>query len=106
MRLSSIYQQHTPRHDEPGAATLGSRIRELRIRAGLTQAELGLPMTRSFVSAVEHGRALPSLPALLLISARLGVPVGELLEQLEWTWQDTYTEVHDGNHPTTPRDGR
>jgi transcriptional regulator with XRE-family HTH domain len=63
-------------------------------------------MTRSFVSAVEHGRALPSLPALLLIATRLGVPVGELLEQLEWTWQDTYTEGHDGNHPTPPRDGR
>jgi transcriptional regulator with XRE-family HTH domain len=106
MRLSTIYQHSTSRHDEPDAATLGSRIRQLRIRAGLTQAELGLPMTRSFVSAVEHGRALPSLPALLLIATRLGVPVGELLEQLEWTWQDTYTEGHDGNHPTTPRDGR
>jgi len=90
MRLSSIYQ-HATRHDTPHAATLGSRIRELRIGAGLTQAELGSPMTRSFVSAIEHGRALPSLPALLLISARLAVPVGELLDQLEWTWQDIYT---------------
>jgi transcriptional regulator with XRE-family HTH domain len=77
----------------------------MRIGAGLTQAELGAPMTRSFVSAIEHGRALPSLPALLLISARLGVPVGELVDQLEWTWQDTYTEVHATNHPP-PRDGR
>jgi len=105
MRLSSIYQQDTLCRDEPHAAILGSRIRELRIRAGLTQAELGLPMTRSFISAIEHGRALPSLPALLLISGRLGVPVGELLEQLEWTWPDTYTEVHAGNNPTPPRDG-
>ena len=62
-------------------------------------------MTRSFVSAVEHGRALPSLPALLLISARLSVPIGELLDQREWTWQDTYTEVHAGKHPP-PRDSR
>lgn len=104
MRLSSIYQ-HSSRHDGPHAATLGSRIRELRMGVGLTQGELGWPMTRSFVSAVEHGRALPSLPALLLISARLGVPVGELVGQLEWTWQDTYTEVHAGNHPP-PRHGR
>ena len=104
MRLSSIYR-HTSGDDEPDAAILGSRIRDLRIRAGLTQAELGLPMTRSFISAIEHGRALPSLPALLLISGRLGVPVGELLEQLEWTWPDTYTEVHAGNNPTPPRDG-
>jgi transcriptional regulator with XRE-family HTH domain len=105
MRLSSIYQ-HRLRHEDPDAVILGSRIRELRIRAGLTQAELGLPMTRSFVSAVEHGRALPSLPALLLIAARLGVPVGELLEKLEWTWRDTYTSVHDGSNPPPPRDDR
>jgi transcriptional regulator with XRE-family HTH domain len=104
MRLSSIYQQR-PSGDDSRATTLGSRIREMRIGAGLTQAELGAPLTRSFVSAIEHGRALPSLPALLLISARLGVPVGELVDELEWTWQDTYTEVHAGNH-SPPRDGR
>jgi transcriptional regulator with XRE-family HTH domain len=103
MRLSSIYQ-HPSSGDDSHAITLGSRIREMRIGAGLTQAELGAPMTRSFVSAIEHGRALPSLPALLLISARLGVPVGELVDQLEWTWQDTYTEVHANLPP--PRDGR
>jgi transcriptional regulator with XRE-family HTH domain len=84
---------------------LGSRIRELRLEAGLTQAELGSPMTRSYVSAIEHGRALPSLPALLLIASRLGVSVGILVDQLEWTWRDTYTSAHDGSHPP-PRDGR
>ena len=105
MRLSSICQ-HPSHHDNPDAAILGSRIRELRIRAGLTQAELGSPMTRSFVSAVEHGRALPSLTALLLIASRLGVPVGELLEQLEWTWQETYTEIHARDNPTPPRHDR
>src|SRR5450759_2885443 len=104
MRLSSIYQ-HRPRNDLPGVATLGSRIRELRHRAGLTQAELGSPMTRSYVSAVEHGRALPSLPALLLIAARLGVPVGELLEQMEWTGRDTYTGADAANRPP-PRERR
>jgi transcriptional regulator with XRE-family HTH domain len=105
MRLSSIYQQFS-REDERNAAILGSRIRELRRRAGLTQAELGAPMTRSFVSAVEHGRALPSLPALLLMSARLGVPAGRLLDQLEWTWRDTYTVGHDEDSRPPPRKGR
>jgi transcriptional regulator with XRE-family HTH domain len=84
MRLSSIYQLH-PDVGASQSATLGSRIRELRIRAGLTQAELGAPMTRSFVSAIEHGRAVPSLPALMLMSSRLNVPIGELLRELEWT---------------------
>ena len=104
MRLSSIYR-HPIGEVEAHALTLGTRIRDLRLRAGLSQAQLGSPMTRSFVSAVEHGRALPSLPALLLMSARLNVPIGDLLEQLEWTWGDTYTEAHATHHPT-PRDGR
>jgi transcriptional regulator with XRE-family HTH domain len=82
---------------------VGSRIRELRIRAGLTQAELGAPMTRSYVSAVERGRAIPSLPSLLLMASRLGVPVGDLLGQLKWTWQESYTADHAEDDPT-PRD--
>jgi transcriptional regulator with XRE-family HTH domain len=105
MRLSSIYQ-HARRTNTADAAILGSRIRELRRSAGLTQAELGSPMTRSFVSALEHGRALPSLPALMLISARLGIPVGELLDQLEWTSPDTYTGLHDRDHPPPSSDDR
>ena len=103
MRLSRIYQ-HLLSDNGPQAATVGSRIREMRMRAGLTQAELGSPMTRSFVSAVEHGRALPSLPALLLMASRLGGPGGELLGPLEWTCRDTYTEVHEDDDPT-PREG-
>ena len=99
MRLSTIYQQ-TPGETRPRAALLGLRIRDLRIRAGLTQAELGSPMTRSYVSAVERGRAIPSLPSLLLMASRLGVPVAELIGQLEWTWQDPYTADHAEDDPT------
>jgi transcriptional regulator with XRE-family HTH domain len=102
--LSSIYQ-HQGHHDEPYAVLLGSRIRELRIRAGLTQTELGSPMTRSFVSAVEHGRAFPSLCALLLMSERLGVPVAVLLDELQWTRRDTYTLSRARDYPS-PSDGR
>jgi transcriptional regulator with XRE-family HTH domain len=98
MSLSSISQHHWL-DDGPDAASLGSRIRELRTKVGLTQTELGSPMTRSFVSAIEHGRALPSLRALMLISSRLGVPMGELLDELEWTRQDTYTVVHASEDP-------
>ncbi len=62
-------------------------------------------MTRSFVSAVEHGRAVPSLRALLLMAARLGVPASRLLDELEWTAQDTYTVTHAADHPP-PSNGR
>jgi len=82
MAMSSIYQ-HPTRQNDSFAALLGARIRELRLRVGLTQAELGSPRTRSFISAVEHGRTLPSLRALLQMAERLGVPVAVLLDELE-----------------------
>jgi transcriptional regulator with XRE-family HTH domain len=81
VRLSSI-SEHRPDHDEPYAVLLGSRIHALRVRAGLTQTQLGSPMTRSFVSAVERGHTLPSLRALLHMSERLGVSVTLLLDDL------------------------
>jgi transcriptional regulator with XRE-family HTH domain len=102
--LSSIYQ-HKIRHDEPFAVLLGSRIRDLRLRAGLTQTELGSPRTRSFISAVEHGRTLPSLRALLQMAERLEVPVAALLDELEWTGEDIYTWLH-ASHDSPPSNRR
>ncbi len=104
MALSSIYQ-HSTQQDESFAALLGSRIRELRLRGGLTQTELGSPRTRSFISAVEHGRTLPSLRALLQMAERLGVPVAVLLDELELTGRDTYTWLH-ANNDAPPNDSR
>jgi len=104
MRLSSIYQL-PPRDDASLAALLGCRVREFRVRAGLTQSELGSPRTRSFISAVEHGRTLPSLRALLQMAQRLGVPVAELLDDLESTGRVTYTWRRDTDDPP-PSDSR
>ena len=100
MAMSSIYQ-HPTRQNDSFAALLGARIRELRLRVGLTQAELGSPRTRSFISAVEHGRTLPSLRALLQMAERLGVPVAVLLDELELTGRDTYTWLHANNDAPT-----
>jgi transcriptional regulator with XRE-family HTH domain len=100
MVLSSIYQ-HREDQDARFAALLGSRIRDLRLHAGLTQAQLGLPRTRSFVSAVEHGRTLPSLRALLQMSERLGVPMAVLIGELDSTGPETYTWRH-ASHYATP----
>jgi transcriptional regulator with XRE-family HTH domain len=46
----------------------------------MTQSELAAPLSRGFVSAVEKGRALPSLGALWLFAARLGIGVGNLVD--------------------------
>jgi transcriptional regulator with XRE-family HTH domain len=58
-------------------------IKELRDRAGLTQAELAkkADVTEAYISMLESGtRKNPSLPALKKIAKALGVPVTELLE--------------------------
>lgn len=48
----------------------------------MTQAELGWPLTRAYVSAVEHGRTLPSLGALALFADRLELPLERLLADI------------------------
>ena len=53
---------------------IGEKIREMRLRAGLTQAELAEDfITRNMLSCIENGTALPSLPTLLHIAGKLGV---------------------------------
>ena len=59
---------------------LGPRLREVRRARGLSQAALvSGHFTKSYVSAVERGRAHPSLRALEVMARRLGVPVTDLL---------------------------
>ncbi len=48
----------------------------------MTQAQLGEPLTRAYVSAVEHGRTLPSLGALALFADRLHLPLERLLADI------------------------
>ncbi len=62
---------------------IGKRIREIRIRRGMTQEKLsGKDITRNMLSRIENGAALPSLPTLCVIAERLGVPTGALLGDL------------------------
>ncbi|HLO01728.1 MAG TPA: helix-turn-helix transcriptional regulator [Symbiobacteriaceae bacterium] len=61
-------------------ATLGERLREMRLQAGLTQQQLaGREMTRAFICMVEKGKAKPSLASLQLMASRLNQPVSVLL---------------------------
>ena len=67
----------------PGSIDLGSRIRVLRTRRGISQTELarGVGVTPSTISQVEHNQIYPSLPALFKISELLGVEMGALFEK-------------------------
>ncbi len=63
---------------------IGSKIKELRSAKMMTQQELaGEMITRNMLSRIENGCALPSLPTLMYIAERLGVPAGFLLSEAE-----------------------
>jgi transcriptional regulator with XRE-family HTH domain len=61
---------------QQGRQALGTRLRELRIDAGLTARELGKLMGRhgSKVSRIEHGRAVPSAADIQAWCAHCGAP--------------------------------
>lgn len=48
-------------------------------------------MTGAYVSAIETGRCLPSVGALLLVAGRLGTDPGELLSAVKQDCPDVYT---------------
>ncbi|ARU61966.1 hypothetical protein CBW65_13850 [Tumebacillus avium] len=63
--------------------TLGQRIRQFRLKKGLTQIELAKGLvTPSMVSQIESDRARPSYKVLVAIAARLDVPLEELLKDV------------------------
>jgi len=103
MGKSSIAKQFGWGPRSATAIELGRRVRESRWRRGLTQGELGHPLSRGYVSALESGWTLPSLGTLLLLSERLGVTVGELLDGVNSSATRVYTPVHE---PQTTNQGR
>ncbi len=59
---------------------VGTRLRRLRVRQGLTQKELAAPRyTHAYVSTIESGRRRPSRDALEYFASKLGVQADELL---------------------------
>jgi transcriptional regulator with XRE-family HTH domain len=62
---------------------LGAELRRRRRERKLTQAALGTPLTRAYVSAVESGRIVPSLPALRLMAGRLGLSLSAFFLAVE-----------------------
>ncbi len=60
---------------------VGTKIRDLRKKIGLTQEQLaGSELTKSYVSQVELGRIRPSKNALQIMAKRLGKPLGYFLD--------------------------
>ena len=63
------------------AVRVGTNIREVRTKLGLTQSQLASPeFSISYISAIERGKIRPSLKALSILARRLDVPLTFLLE--------------------------
>ena len=61
----------------PDHPQLANRLKELRARAGLTQAELAarIHVSRKTINTIENGVFVPSTILSLRLSEALGVPV-------------------------------
>ncbi|EPB8979391.1 helix-turn-helix domain-containing protein [Pseudomonas aeruginosa] len=62
----------------------GHRIRELRVRSGVTQEEFAerCGFARTYMSRIETGGANPSLDAIKVLADALQIPLSELLKDL------------------------
>jgi transcriptional regulator with XRE-family HTH domain len=72
-----------PRRAGPAvlARRLGARIRELRQEAGITQEKLAAycDVDKGYLSQVESGKRLPSIPVIALLAAELGTEIADLV---------------------------
>ena len=64
--------------------TIGERVRTARIAANKTQQQLaGDTYSKSYISAVEHGKMTPSVQALSVLAERLGLPMAYFLGEVD-----------------------
>jgi transcriptional regulator with XRE-family HTH domain len=72
--------------------TIGQRLRRLRTDRGLSQREIASPgVSYAYISRIEAGSRNPSVKALRMLAAKLGVPE-EYLEYGEQPVDNAYVE--------------
>lgn len=84
----------------PLALRIGTRLRQARLRAGLTQQRLaGERYTKAYVSALENALVRPSMAALDYLAGRLGTTASQLMadEQPRWTRLEADLRLASGN---------
>jgi DNA-binding XRE family transcriptional regulator len=79
---SLLRRAYTAQSADVDGVKLGKRIRELRLAAGLTQAELArrTGIHRPNIARVEAGRHTPSLETLARLAQAIGVPTTRVLD--------------------------
>jgi len=95
MRTSTITKRNVWHLRGYPALALGAELRRLRVERGLSQRELGDPLSAAFVSAVERGTTVPSLPALAIMAARLRVPLSTIFAAINNGLETAYNGVRD-----------
>lgn len=83
MRLSTIAKQSTTGGGSAYARALGGEVRRRRRALGLSQSIVSEPLTKGFLSSVEAGRAIPSIPSLVMIARRLNTTAATILESVD-----------------------
>lgn len=63
----------------------GTVLRKLRLKAGLTQEQLGFEadLRRTYISILELGQQQPSLPTVFKIAKALNISAAKLIELVE-----------------------
>jgi transcriptional regulator with XRE-family HTH domain len=83
VRLSTIAKQSTTGSGSAYARALGGEVRRRRRALGLSQSIVSDPLTRGFLSSVEAGRTIPSIPSLVMIARRLHTTAAAILESVD-----------------------
>jgi transcriptional regulator with XRE-family HTH domain len=99
VRTSSISKQLRAGTGTPLALAIGRELHRRRRAKGLTQASLGDPLTRGFVSAVERGHTVPSIAALALLTDRLDAQLDEFFRGVNAQMTKVYTPAHEHHDP-------
>ena len=71
-----------PRYKRKSPKKLAGKLREIRLRLGMTQEELGrhLGTDSGSISRYEHGKRDPSLLEMLVYSNLAGVTINDLVD--------------------------
>ncbi len=95
MGKASITNLLSPDRASSLRSGLGHELRRLRLEANLSQTTVSAPLTRAYISQVESGRTLPSLPALIVLAERLGTSADEILKSVNQTLNVEYPVAHE-----------
>src|SRR5262245_42697518 len=97
--LHRMEVQHTPRASRH-APRFPNKIREYRLKAGLSQRKLAALLGRGkdSVSSWERGLTLPNVPRLM----RMAKVLGTLAESLYMDFYATFPKDDRVNHPKNP----